>query len=87
MSVGINEIVVVVVSVIVVAFVTRKRPAHKQSHWGNRKWLWGVPAILAIASLTSPADPVSTLIFAVPTSALYVTALLRMERRLSPIAD
>lgn len=87
MGVGIIEILFVLLTSIVVAIVTRRRSADKPSSWPNRKWLWGVPAIFAIASATSPADMLSTCCYAVPTAILYVSALLRMEKRLTPVAE
>lgn len=87
MGVGTQEAILVLVAILVVAVTTRRRAEGKASAWQNRAWLWGVPSILAFAAVTSPADPVSTLLFAVPASAIYVTALLRLERRLTPISN
>ena len=87
MNVGIQEAIFVLISILVVAVTTRRRAEGKASPWPNRAWLWGVPGILAFAAVTSPADPLSSLLFAVPASTIYVTALLRLERRLTPISN
>jgi Sec-independent protein secretion pathway component TatC len=73
LSIGALEIALLLVTAIVTVWVAMRT---------SRSWLNGIIAFAAIAMLTSPADPVSMLLIAVPCCTIYTAALLRMEKRL-----
>lgn len=66
------------VSLLVVTAFVSLRVASRTS----RSWVNGIIALAAVAMLTSPADPLSMLIIAVPCCTIYTAALLRLEKRL-----
>ena len=47
----------------------------------KQRWLLGLPLFFAIAAACSPADPVSTLAFAVPSCCIYAIAFLISTRQ------
>ncbi|MCA9074201.1 MAG: hypothetical protein KDA93_04145 [Planctomycetaceae bacterium] len=62
MSVSVNEIVLVaIVGLACWAIVKRTQ----------RRWIGAIPLFVLLAALTTPADPVSTLIVSVPNCLLY----------------
>jgi Sec-independent protein secretion pathway component TatC len=73
LSIGVLEIALVLATAIVTVWVAMRT---------SRSWLNGNIAFAAVAMLTSPADPVSMLLIAVPCCTIYTAALLRMEKRL-----
>lgn len=62
MSVSINEIVLVALVGLVCSAIVRKT---------QKRWMGAFPLFLAFAALTTPADPISTLIVGVPNCVLY----------------
>ena len=72
LSIGAIELAVVIVALGLVLLLGRT---------AQRRWLFGIPAMFAVAALTTPSDPVSQLLVAVPCSLIYAVALIRQERR------
>lgn len=77
MSVSAQELVLVFVVGLVCVILARKMP---------HKWLMGVPLLFLVLSAATPADPISTLIAAVPCSTIYVAAFLIYEQKLRRVA-
>ena len=76
MGIGILEIALlfIVTACVAVAVVMTKR-----------RWLLGLPVYFVIATLCSPADPLSTVLIAVPCCLVYVFALLATSPANGPV--
>ena len=68
MHVGIQEVVLIVMSAIVAAFMARRC---------QRPWLVGIPVQVTVISICTPADPVSTLLIDLPCSEIYTLGVLK----------
>jgi len=68
MHVGIQEIVLIVLSVAVTTFMARR---------SHRPWLIGIPIQVAVVSICTPADPVSTLVIYLPCCVMYASGVLK----------
>lgn len=69
MGIGVNELVLlllVTASALVGVKLTKRR------------WLLGLPAMFVVAILFSPADPLSTLLIALPCCCIYSFALFQV---------
>lgn len=73
MALGVNEIVIVVLVAVVTAVAFP---------WIQRRWLAVFPLVCLSAAIFSPADPISTLLIAVPNM-LVVALAVRLARRSS----
>ena len=67
MHVGIQEVVLIVMSAVVAALMARR---------SHRPWLLGIPVQVAVISICTPADPVSTLLISLPCCVMYALAVL-----------
>ena len=76
-SIGVSELLIVVV-LAVLAVTFGRRP--------ERRWLFGIPAMFAWVTCTTPADPVSLLLVAVPCSGIYSVAMIWQQRHVRPVA-
>jgi Sec-independent protein secretion pathway component TatC len=74
---GIQEIVLIIFSAIVAAFMARR---------SHRPWLWGIPVQVAVISICTPADPVSTLMIALPCCVMYALGVLKSGLKPEPVA-
>ena len=77
MHVGIQEIVLIIFSAIVAAFTARRC---------RRPWLLGIPVQVAVISICTPADPVSTLMIALPCCGMYALGVLKSGLKPEPAA-
>jgi len=77
MHVGIQEIVLIIFSAIVAARMARR---------SHRPWLWGIPVQVAVISICTPADPVSTLMIALPCCGMYALGVLKSGLKPEPAA-
>ena len=68
MHVGVQEIVLIIFSAIVAAIIARR---------SHRPWLLGIPVQVAVISICTPADPVSTLMIALPCCVMYAFGVLK----------
>ncbi|NQV28086.1 MAG: hypothetical protein HQ518_27355 [Rhodopirellula sp.] len=68
MHIGIQEVFLIIFSTIVAVFMARRR---------HRPWFLGIPVQVAVISACTPADPVSTLLIAVPCCVLYTLGVLK----------
>jgi Sec-independent protein secretion pathway component TatC len=68
MHIGIQEIVLIIMSAVVAALLARRC---------HRPWLLGMPVQVAVISFCTPADPVSTLLIAVPCCLLYAFGVMK----------
>lgn len=68
MHVGIQEVVLIIMSAVAAAFMVRR---------SHRPWLLGIPVQVAVISLCTPADPVSTLMIALPCCVMYALGVLK----------
>ncbi len=68
MHVGIQEVVLIIMSAVVAAFMARRC---------HRPWLLGIPVQVAVISICTPADPVSTLMIALPCCVMYALGVLK----------
>ena len=73
LGIGVTEIGLLLVTATVTLWLARRT---------SRSWLTGIIPLAAVAMLTSPADPLSMLLIAMPCCTIYVAALRRMEKRL-----
>lgn len=71
MSVSINEIILVALVGLVCWGIVKRT---------QQRWIGAIPLFLVFAALTTPADPVSTLIVGVPNCVLYGTIVGRYAR-------
>lgn len=67
LAISIQEILLVAFSGMVAVVLARRY---------RRPWLLGIPAQIAVISLGTPADLISTLLIAVPCSLLYGAGIL-----------
>lgn len=77
MHVGIQEIVLIIISAAVAAFMARR---------SHRPWLLGIPVQVAVISICTPADPVSTLMIALPCCVMYALGVLKSGAKPQAIA-
>ena len=75
MSLGVSELVLLAVVAVGTGWAIRRT---------GQLWLGVLPVVVLIASLFSPADPVSTLLIAVP-NALLVGVAVRLAQRASSL--
>lgn len=71
MGLGVNEILLVIAASIVSIVVARRR---------DRRWIALVPLVFLNVALLTPADPMSTLLIALPNVLLMALAV-RVSRR------
>ena len=72
MHVSIQEVVLIIAAAAVSGVLARR------SHC---PWLLGIPVQVAVISFCTPADPVSTLMIAVPCCLLYALAVVKSSRQ------
>lgn len=77
MHVGVQEIVLIIFSAVVAVFMARR---------SHRPWLLGVPVQVAVISICTPADPMSTLMIALPCCVLYALGVLKSGLKPEPVA-
>ncbi len=77
MHLGIQEVVLIVMSAVVAMFMARRC---------RRPWLMGIPVQVAVISICTPADPVSTLMIALPCCLLYALGVLKSGLNAEPVA-
>lgn len=70
MSIGIQEVLLVLVATIITWLLARRL---------RQPWLMGIPAMIAVVSCTTPADPFSTLMISIPCCSIYTVALFRSK--------
>jgi Sec-independent protein secretion pathway component TatC len=68
MHIGIQEIVLIIMTAAVAALLARRC---------QRPWLLGMPVQVAVISFCTPADLASTLLIAVPCCLLYAFGILK----------
>lgn len=71
MNVGVLEIVLVAIVTVAAAVAVLTT---------GRRWVLAFPAYFAIAAVCSPADPLSTVLFAVPCCVVYAIGILTTSR-------
>jgi Sec-independent protein secretion pathway component TatC len=77
MQVGVLEVVLIVISAALATFLTQRC---------HRPWLLGIPVQVAVISVCTPADPVSTLLIAVPCCGVYALGVLKSGVNPEPAA-
>ncbi|MDA1163728.1 MAG: hypothetical protein O3B13_11555 [Planctomycetota bacterium] len=68
MQVGVLEVGLIVISAVSATFLARR---------SHRPWLLGIPVQVAVISICTPADPVSTLMIALPCCVMYALGVLK----------
>ena len=76
-SIGVLELALIVAAT-VLAMIFGRQP--------DRRWLFGIPAMFAVCALTTPANPDSQLLIAIPCSLIYAVALIRQKRNFGQAA-
>lgn len=77
MHVGVQEIVLIIMSAMVAVFMARR---------SQRPWLLGIPIQVAVISVCTPADPASTLMIALPCCVIYTLGILKSGMSPGPVA-
>lgn len=77
MHIGAIEIVLIIVSAIMAAYMARR------SHC---PWLLGIPVQVAVISICTPADPASTLMIALPCCIIYALGVLKSGMKTGTVA-
>lgn len=77
MHVGIQEVVFIILSAIVSAVMACRC---------QRPWLLGIPVQAAVISICTPADPLSTLMIALPCCVVYALGVLKSGAKPEPVA-
>lgn len=77
MHVSIQEVVLIIFSAIVAGVMVRRC---------HRPWLLGIPVQVAVISFCTPADPLSTLMIALPCGVMYALGVLKSGPDPEPVA-
>ena len=77
MHVGVQEVVLIIFSAIVAVFMARR---------SHRPWLLGIPVQVAVISICTPADPISTLMIGLPCCVMYAFGVLKSGLKPEPVA-